>query len=1260
MKRLFKKLPYVLVLMVVIVLINSGMVQASSLKQSTQEKIISVSSVNSISGISVVYGTAVENIGLPGIVKVKLSDKSIKEARVTWDFSKYNPNIAKSYTITGTLAPDVGDTYIVPKTKKASIKVTVKPPISVSSVSSVSSISVAYETPIENIDLPTTVEVKLSDKSIKVAKVDWDYSKYNPVKNGSYTFYGTITPDDGDNYVVPQSKKAKIKVTVKPPVTVSSVSSISSISVPYGTKVENIGLPEVAKVKLSDRSEKTAKVTWDYSKYNPTKAGSYTFIGTITPDDGDTYIVPENKKASIKVTVKAPVTVSSVSSIPSITVAYGTTEENIQLPTTVRVTLSDGSIKNAKVNWDTTSYSSTIPGKYTLSGTLTPLDGDNYTIPSNKTVTVNVEVSEIPRSLIKSIEEFRNAIHNALENFDDQLLLKIHNYDESVYVLDVINDIISENPIIDYGYDGASAEIYYTENNYKMNVTFNYKKTKEEMTMMKTMAEQKSAEIIQNIIKPDMNDYQKELAIHNYIVENARYDTENFQKGTVPAESFTDYGLLINGVAVCEGYAKSMLRLLKIVGINSYYVIGTADGTPHAWNIVELEGSHYHVDATFDDPVSANRENILSHQYFNITDEEMLKDHMWDRSKYPACVNKKYSYDTQSSLAVKSVSTFTDINVGYGTSADKLPLPTTVEVILNDESFRTANITWDKSTYNPSMSGIYTLTGTLTPVLGDTYSIPYHKSKIIIKIMAVDPAEPISNTITVHGIVSLPDGFTAPFGGIKGKVNVNGGPNCANQAVFTQDIIIPEGENSTSYTLDVDPDIVIDRINVWANIDNAEDYKLSKTTYYGTYFGSRFEAAEIPVNNGNNFGVNVTIPHTSIIRVNTYPADGEKFIDNGVVFIDGFDFIDALTFKASVSKRESDIAENIVILNQGIDSLGTAFTIISVVPSMEGSNYIAWTTAAHDRFWGWNNPFAIADDAGYLRRVYYGEDESYLEKKDAKEFFVKPGEDIVIDINALKRNAGNTIKGKVMLPEGEVAPKGGQKISLTLFEKGADSLFRKYPNEIADLGLSGPDVIIETFIKEGENSVDFSFNVSPDESREYTIECDISDSAIYPDRIYGYYKKGFWAYPFVSMSDTVSPSQEGTYIEFRIGSAKGIYGAVNLPDGQIAEEPLEVKVKIKDILGEQWSKTVTINAGESGAEYSINIPMFSSQGGQMAVFNKEYPRPVSISYEINDNRFSSFEAVGFYNKTGMSRTQGEFLGYNSINAIRADMTLIKK
>jgi hypothetical protein len=66
---------------------------------------------------------------------------------------------------------------------------------------------------------------------------------------------------------------------------------------------------------------------------------------------------------------------------------------------------------------------------------------------------------------------------------------------------------------------------------------------------------------------------------------------------------------------------------MQKVGIPSAYVLGYANDQYHAWNIVKLDGKHYAMDVTWDDPVNAKKGKYY-YNYFNITDKKISADHV--------------------------------------------------------------------------------------------------------------------------------------------------------------------------------------------------------------------------------------------------------------------------------------------------------------------------------------------------------------------------------------------------------------------------------------------------------------------------------------------------------------------------------------------------------------------------------------------------------------------------------------------------------
>lgn len=273
---------------------------------------------------------------------------------------------------------------------------------------------------------------------------------------------------------------------------------------------------------------------------------------------------------------------------------------------------------------------------------------NNVSVNQDKSVNNDNQVESVLTHYdytVNNYNDYYNCVKDALENFKDSITIKLNNYNTDTYNLNVVNDVLDDYYDIDYGVSGASGNIYSENNNHVMKINFQYKLSKVQMIHMKNEAKQRASEIISNIIRPDMSQLSKEIAVHDYIVNNTVYDYSNYVSGTIPEESFTDYGVLVKGRAVCEGYAKAMFRLLNMAGVKCTTIKGTAQGQTHAWNIVDINGTYTQVDATFDDPVTTDGHSVLSHKYFDISDAQMAKDHKWDSNKYPKCVTVSLKRD---------------------------------------------------------------------------------------------------------------------------------------------------------------------------------------------------------------------------------------------------------------------------------------------------------------------------------------------------------------------------------------------------------------------------------------------------------------------------------------------------------------------------------------------------------------------------------------------------------------------------------------
>lgn len=141
---------------------------------------------------------------------------------------------------------------------------------------------------------------------------------------------------------------------------------------------------------------------------------------------------------------------------------------------------------------------------------------------------------------------------------------------------------------------------------------------------------------------PDLTEYERELALHDWMLAWAEYDPGALSSGPVGEpipHNDNPYGFLTGRKGICLGYASTFQLLMDLSGIECVTVRGMSHGgtSEHAWNLVKLEEKWYAVDVTWDDPVASFPvSRAMAHQYFNVTSEFLrLHDHQWDESGVP-------------------------------------------------------------------------------------------------------------------------------------------------------------------------------------------------------------------------------------------------------------------------------------------------------------------------------------------------------------------------------------------------------------------------------------------------------------------------------------------------------------------------------------------------------------------------------------------------------------------------------------------------
>lgn len=108
--------------------------------------------------------------------------------------------------------------------------------------------------------------------------------------------------------------------------------------------------------------------------------------------------------------------------------------------------------------------------------------------------------------------------------------------------------------------------------------------------------------------------------VHDYIINNTRYDSPRAENKTSDYRSDVAYGPLFQGYAVCGGYTDLMELFLERLNVKSYKVSSDS----HIWNAVFLDNKWYHLDLTWDDPVASDGTEYLEHDYFLIATQKLM------------------------------------------------------------------------------------------------------------------------------------------------------------------------------------------------------------------------------------------------------------------------------------------------------------------------------------------------------------------------------------------------------------------------------------------------------------------------------------------------------------------------------------------------------------------------------------------------------------------------------------------------------------
>lgn len=150
-----------------------------------------------------------------------------------------------------------------------------------------------------------------------------------------------------------------------------------------------------------------------------------------------------------------------------------------------------------------------------------------------------------------------------------------------------------------YGRYDASARTERVDG--RMGVVVNFKLSYYDSAAQEDALDEKIDEVLESLELDEKSDYEKVIAVHDWLCDNVEYDSA---EGSDLRR--TAYDAIVNGTAVCQGYSNAFYRMLLEAGVDNRIIFGegvdnSGARMAHTWNIVDLYGKYYYVDVTWDD-----------------------------------------------------------------------------------------------------------------------------------------------------------------------------------------------------------------------------------------------------------------------------------------------------------------------------------------------------------------------------------------------------------------------------------------------------------------------------------------------------------------------------------------------------------------------------------------------------------------------------------------------------------------------------------
>lgn len=220
--------------------------------------------------------------------------------------------------------------------------------------------------------------------------------------------------------------------------------------------------------------------------------------------------------------------------------------------------------------------------------------------------------------------------YEQLEESYQEAYLQIYNallhHEENVIITGIDKDMLEKLYVC---VRNDHPELFWMDNKYSYSTMFNDTVIKVNFSYL--MDQEKAKTVQQEIEKvkdecmaklnSDFDDYQKVRTVYEFVIDRCAYVLEGDNDQNIVS-------VFLSGESVCAGYARAVQYLLLNMDMKCAYIEGygnkeSGESVRHAWNMVNINGDWYYLDATWGD-----QNGDITHvcdAYFLMNSDEMLQ-----------------------------------------------------------------------------------------------------------------------------------------------------------------------------------------------------------------------------------------------------------------------------------------------------------------------------------------------------------------------------------------------------------------------------------------------------------------------------------------------------------------------------------------------------------------------------------------------------------------------------------------------------------